>query len=259
MPIDEKCKGLAMDKYSNPIKFRCREIAVLGREAAEYREISRLLPREAVRHAQCRDSGATWYQHRQKFQLTLNDEDVLLLAFLAGLAVCRVRRWVNDCAAWEQLSFGAFAAICERYEVWSLLPGNPVVRFAVSWRRLVVHLRSLRKGRRSRKSDLITVPMATMFEGVLREASLQTEFMRMIHDYSSPQEVPEATRQRIAMEAARFANAKLDIVDQAVFGGITPHAPAVFDSLVNYWQEFGVETLVARDALDDFQPDMMAN
>lgn len=240
-------------------EFRCRDFAVRGRRSTEYNYISSLLPREAVRNAQCRDSRAAWYQHRLKFNLKLDDADLLVLACVAGLATCRMRRWANDRTGWELLSFGAFTSVCERSKVWSLLPGDPIVGFAASTRRLVVHLRSKRIRKRPTNIDHITVPTCSLFEAVVRNADLWSEFMDMISDHAFPQDVPESTRHHLAMQAARYANRKLDVVDQAVFGGITPHAPSVFDQLVSYWQECGIETLVARDALDDFQPDLFAN
>jgi len=39
-----------------------------------------------------------------------------------------------------------------------------------------------------------------------------------------------------------------------VFGGVIPHPPAILKLIMDFWQNSGLEWIVARDALAEFSP-----
>lgn len=235
--------------------FRCREFASQGPACEAYQNVKSLLPSEHVCYAQFRDSKAARHLHRFKAIPGLFGDESHLEACYLGIATSWWRKFKNDSSGSELLSAGVFLSLLELRSVREFLPGDPMASFAAGLRRTTEYLKSAQTLKRPTKCDRINVSDGVLFDSLWYEAETTQLFLKTLGSYESSDQVPEAMKKQLAERAICYANRRLDMIDQKVFGGIVPHVPYVFDKLFDFWQVHGIEWLVAREALVEFRPD----
>ncbi len=248
----KRIKNLKKDALKRNFRARC--IAHLGDECLDYRHARAYLPKEAALYAQARDSDDTYYQHRCKCGLdleSLDSLDIEVLASLIGVTTSRWRKFLNDTTASEHLGGGTMHWFRRAFGCFKVPPGNDVVADAAIIRGPTVHLRWKITGKRPVKADLISIKTATIFEVILRTPDIDALFKEMLENYARPIDVPDSLRARLVKRASEEANKCLDDVDAEVFGTVSSHVPSVFQTIVEFWDAYGVEYIVVRDAVKD--------
>lgn len=230
--------------------------AFLARNCPFYCELTSKLQNEDALNAQRCKSLVGRLQHRTK--VNLKGKNLLPVSYDIGLSVSRIRRWEADNRGYETLSAAPFLLMMAMLGVPLADLGDPYVCFDSSLRRTAMDLHWCRTGRRPVKADLLGVCTAVKHGVLWRDAEMREAFLDCYRNYESPLDAPNALKHRIGNFVANKANARLDKVDQEVFGGVIPHWPQVFKDLVSYFDRIGLEVIVAWDALEAFQPDELA-